>query len=48
MYVCTAKHQMEYTLFLAALLMVSLPIILIYCIFSKQIINGMTAGAVKG
>ena len=38
----SSGREMEYTLFLAALLMVSLPIILIYCIFSKQIINGMT------
>ena len=44
----SSGREMEYTLFLAALVMVSLPIILIYLVFSKQIINGMTAGAVKG
>ncbi len=44
----SSGREMEYTLFLAALVMVSIPIILIYFIFSKQIINGMTAGAVKG
>jgi raffinose/stachyose/melibiose transport system permease protein len=40
--------KVEYTLQFAGLCMVTLPIIIIYFIFSKEIINGMTAGAVKG
>jgi len=38
----------EYTQQFAGLGLVTLPIIIAYLIFSKQIINGMTAGAVKG
>ncbi|BBH23068.1 ABC transporter permease [Paenibacillus baekrokdamisoli] len=41
-------YTTQYTLFMAALVAVTLPVILIYSIFSKYIIQGMTAGAVKG
>ena len=44
----TSGADMDYTFLMAALLTTSLPIIIAYLIFSKEVINGMTAGAVKG
>ena len=38
----------DYTTLMAALVLSSLPIIIVYLCFSKKIIQGMTAGAVKG
>lgn len=42
------EFSMDYTSLFAALVMVSLPIIILYSIFHKQVMEGMTAGAVKG
>lgn len=42
------EYTIDYTSLFAALILVSLPIIIIYSIFSKRIMEGMTAGAVKG
>lgn len=38
----------DYTILMAALVLSALPVIIVYLIFSKKIIQGMTAGAVKG
>ena len=38
----------DYTTLMAALVLSSLPVIIVYLCFSKRIIQGMTAGAVKG
>ena len=38
----------DYTTLMAALVISSLPVIIVYLCFSKKIIQGMTAGAVKG
>ena len=38
----------DYTFMMAALVSTSLPLIIIYLLFSTHVIKGMTAGAVKG
>lgn len=43
-----SEHAINYLLYMAALLVSILPILIIYLIFSKQIMKGMTVGAVKG
>ena len=43
-----SEHNINYPLYMAALLVSILPILIIYLIFSKQIMKGMTVGAVKG
>lgn len=43
-----SEHTVNYPLFIAALLISIVPIVVIYAIFSKKIMEGMTAGAVKG
>lgn len=40
--------ELDYTFLMAALVSTSIPIVLLYLIFSKYVIQGMTAGAVKG
>lgn len=40
--------KVDYTFLMAGLVGTSLPLIIIYLFFSKQVIKGMTAGAVKG
>lgn len=42
------QFSTDYTQLMAALVVASLPVILIYFIFSKRVVQGMTAGAVKG
>jgi raffinose/stachyose/melibiose transport system permease protein len=42
------EHTISYPPLFAALTLVTIPIIIVYAIFSKQIMEGMTAGAVKG
>ncbi len=44
----TSGRTNDYTYLMAALLSTSLPVIIAYMLFSKQVIKGMTAGAVKG
>lgn len=44
----TTGKQLDYTFLMAALLCTSLPIITTYILFSREVIRGMTAGAVKG
>lgn len=44
----TSGRHMDYTFLMAALLCTSLPVIIAYMLFSKEVIKGMTAGAVKG
>ena len=44
----TSGRELDYTFLMAALLCTSLPIIIAYLMFSKEVIKGMTAGAVKG
>jgi raffinose/stachyose/melibiose transport system permease protein len=44
----SSSERVQYTFMFAGLTVVTLPIIIAYSIFSKQIIQGMTAGAVKG
>lgn len=41
-------YATSYTLLFAALTIASLPVIVMYLFFSRQIMNGMIAGAVKG
>lgn len=40
--------DVEYTFMMAALFSASLPILVIYLFFSKQVVKGMVSGAVKG
>ena len=42
------QYTTDYTTLMAALVLSVLPVIFIYLLFSKKIIQGMTAGAVKG
>jgi raffinose/stachyose/melibiose transport system permease protein len=42
------EHEVKYTLYIAALFSTIIPILIIYSIFSKNIMKGMTVGAVKG
>lgn len=42
------QYTTSYTILLAALTLCSIPVILVYTFFSKQIMQGMTDGAVKG
>lgn len=44
----SSEHTVDYPLFIAALLITIGPIMIIYAIFSKYILEGMTVGAVKG
>lgn len=39
--------EVAYTYYMAALVTSSLPVIMVYLVFSNQVINGLTAGAVK-
>lgn len=41
------KYSTNYTLAFAAFLLSSLPILVFYLLAQKQIINGLTTGAVK-
>lgn len=43
-----SEHTVNYPLFIAALLISIVPVIIIYSLFSKKIMEGMTVGAVKG
>ncbi|MTI59114.1 MAG: ABC transporter permease subunit [Firmicutes bacterium] len=42
------RYSTDYTQLMAALVVASIPVIIVYLIFSKQVVQGMTAGAVKG
>lgn len=42
------EFSMDYTSLFAALVMVSIPIIVVYSLCHRQIMDGMTAGAIKG
>jgi raffinose/stachyose/melibiose transport system permease protein len=42
------EYSTDYTGQMAALVIASLPVIMLYLAFHKKIIHGMTAGAVKG
>lgn len=44
----TAKEGTNYGLMAAAVTLVIVPVIIVYCFLQKYIIKGMTAGAVKG
>ena len=44
----TTQYTVDYTLLMAALVMATVPIIIIYLLFSKKIMEGRMAGAVKG
>lgn len=44
----TAQEGTNYGLMAAAVALVVIPVIIVYIILQKQIIKGMTAGAVKG
>lgn len=43
-----SEHTTDYPLYIGAMLISILPILLIYVSFSKQVMEGMTMGAVKG
>lgn len=42
------QYSTDYTQLMAALVIASLPVIFVYLVFSKRVVQGMTAGAVKG
>lgn len=42
------EHTVDYTLYMAALFLTIIPIIVVYSLFSRNIMEGMTIGAVKG
>jgi len=42
------QYTTDYTVLMAALVLSALPVIIIYIFFNKKIIQGMTAGAIKG
>ena len=42
------QHTVEYGLVMAGATISAVPMILIFLIFQKQIVKGLTAGAVKG
>jgi raffinose/stachyose/melibiose transport system permease protein len=42
------KYSREWSLILASLILSSLPIVIIFSIFQRWIIQGITDGAVKG
>jgi raffinose/stachyose/melibiose transport system permease protein len=44
----TSQYSVDYTLLMAALVMATLPVVIIYSLFYKKIMQGMMAGAVKG
>ena len=44
----TSQFSVDYTLLMAALAMATLPVVVIYTLFYKKIMQGMMAGAVKG
>ena len=44
----TSKEGTNYGLMAAAVTLVVVPVIIVYCFLQKYIIKGMTAGAVKG
>lgn len=44
----SGQYSTSYTPLLAGLVIATLPVIIIYILFNKQIVKGMTAGAVKG
>lgn len=43
-----SQYTVDYPLLMAALTMASLPVILFYLFFSKNVMEGMTSGAMKG
>jgi len=43
-----SEHTINYPLYMAALIVSIIPILIIYLLFSKKIMEGMTVGAVKG
>jgi raffinose/stachyose/melibiose transport system permease protein len=43
-----SAHTVNYPLYIAALLISIIPVVTIYLLFSKRIMDGMTVGAVKG
>ena len=44
----SAKEGTDYGLMAAVVALIIVPVIIVYCCLQKQIIKGMTAGAVKG
>ena len=42
------EHTVDYTLYMAALFLTIIPVIIVYALFSRRIMEGMTIGAVKG
>ena len=42
------EHTTDYTLYMAALFLTIIPVLIVYSIFSRRIMEGMTVGAVKG
>lgn len=44
----TAQYRGDYGMLFAGLVMVTLPILAVYLLLQRQLVNGITAGAVKG
>jgi len=43
-----AQYVADYGLISAAIIILVLPVIVLFVVFQKQVIKGMTAGSVKG
>lgn len=41
-------YNTNYSQMFAAIIIAIIPTVIVYCIFSNQIVDGLTAGAVKG
>ena len=41
-------YNTNYSQMFAAIIIAIIPTVVVYCIFSNQIVDGLTAGAVKG
>ncbi len=42
------RYSMDYGGLIAATVLITIPEIIFYCFFQKYLVDGMTAGAVKG
>jgi raffinose/stachyose/melibiose transport system permease protein len=44
----SSKYVTDYQMLFAALTMVTLPMIVLYVVFNRQIVTGLTQGSIKG
>ena len=48
MQVFSGQHMVDWSLVFSGMLLASLPLLVIYVLVSRQLVAGLTAGAVKG